>query len=69
MLAVSCVIAITINKAQGQWLQECGLNLENPCFSNRQLFVACSRVSKPSKLFIYAVEGKAKNIVCLKSLH
>jgi hypothetical protein len=25
--------AMTINKAQGQSLQVCGLNLENPCFS------------------------------------
>ena len=36
--------AMTINKAQGQSLQVCGLNLENPCFSHGQLYVVCSRV-------------------------
>ncbi|GFV15902.1 ATP-dependent DNA helicase [Trichonephila clavipes] len=55
--------AMTINKAQGQSLQECGLNLENPCFSHGQLYVACSRVGKPSDLFVYAPDGKTRNIV------
>jgi ATP-dependent DNA helicase PIF1 len=60
--------AMTINKAQGQSLQVCGLNLENPCFSNGQLYVACSRVGKPSNLFVYTPEEKTKNIVYLKAL-
>ena len=30
--------AMTINKAQGQLLQVCGLNLENQCFSRGQLY-------------------------------
>ncbi|KAJ8892298.1 hypothetical protein PR048_004878 [Dryococelus australis] len=40
---VRLAFAMTINKAQGQSLQMCGLNLENPCFSHGQLYVACSR--------------------------
>lgn len=52
---------LTINKAQS--LQVCGLNLENPCFSHGQLYVACSRVGKPSDLFVYAPDGKTRNIV------
>ncbi|GFW46236.1 ATP-dependent DNA helicase [Trichonephila clavipes] len=56
--------AMTINKAQGQSLQVCGLNLENPCFSHGQLYAACSRVGKPSDLFVYAPDGKTRNIVC-----
>ncbi|XP_003743823.1 ATP-dependent DNA helicase PIF6-like [Galendromus occidentalis] len=66
---VRLAFAMTINKAQGQSLQVCGLNLENPCFSHGQLYVACSRVGKPSNLFVYTPEGKTKNIVYDKSTH
>ncbi|KAJ8895238.1 hypothetical protein PR048_000563 [Dryococelus australis] len=45
---VRLVFAMTINKYQGQSLSVCGINLENPCFSRGQLYVACSRVGKPS---------------------
>jgi hypothetical protein len=65
---VRLAFAMTINKAQGQSLQVCGLNLENPCFSHGQLYVACSRVGKPSDLFVYTPEGKTKNIVYPKAL-
>ncbi|XP_067132189.1 uncharacterized protein [Centruroides vittatus] len=34
---VRIAFAMTINKAQGQSLQVCGLDLENPCFSHGQL--------------------------------
>ncbi|XP_050059845.1 ATP-dependent DNA helicase PIF1-like [Aphis gossypii] len=51
---VRLAFAMTINKSQGQSLSVCGINLENPCFSHGQLYVACSRVGKPSDLFIYA---------------
>ncbi|GFS76225.1 ATP-dependent DNA helicase [Trichonephila clavipes] len=60
---VRLAFAMTINKAQGHSLQVCGLNLENPCFSHGQLYVACSRVGKPSDLFVYAPDGKTRNIV------
>ena len=59
---VRLAFAMTINKAQGQSLQVCGLNLENPCFSHEQLYVACSHVRKPD-LFVYAPDGKTRNIV------
>lgn len=55
---VRLAFAMTINKAQG-----CGLNLENPCFSHGQLYVACSRVGKPSDLYVYAPDATTKNIV------
>ncbi|KAJ8889746.1 hypothetical protein PR048_009247, partial [Dryococelus australis] len=41
---VRLAFAMTINKSQGQSLSVCGINLENPCFSHDQLYVACSRV-------------------------
>lgn len=55
--------AMSINKAQGQTLHVCGVNLEESCFSHGQLYVACSRVGTPSRLFIHAHNGKTKNIV------
>ncbi|XP_050064546.1 ATP-dependent DNA helicase pif1-like [Aphis gossypii] len=54
---VRLAFAMTINKSQGQSLSVCGINLENPCFSHGQLYVACSRVGKPSDLFIYAPDS------------
>ncbi|XP_043259365.1 uncharacterized protein LOC122403185 [Colletes gigas] len=65
---VRLAFAMTINKAQGQSLDVCGLNLENECFSHGQLYVACSRVGKPSALFVLAPEQKTKNIVYHKVL-
>ena len=46
-LPICLAFAMTINKAQGQTMTICGLDLENPCFSHGQLYVACSRVGKP----------------------
>ncbi|XP_037931270.1 uncharacterized protein LOC119666067 [Teleopsis dalmanni] len=60
---IRLAFAMTINKSQGQTLKVCGLNLENPCFSHGQLYVACSRVGKPSDLYIYGQNGLTKNIV------
>ena len=54
---------ITINKAQGQSLELCGLYLHTDCFSHGQLYVACSRVDNPDNLFIYMETGTTKNIV------
>lgn len=67
--SIRLAYAMTINKAQGQSLQVCGLNLEQECFSHGQLYVACSRVGKPSSLFIHTTEGKTKNIVYQRALH
>lgn len=55
--------AMIINKAQGQTMSICGLDLENPVFSHDQLYVACSRFRKPSSLFIYTSQELTKNIV------
>lgn len=60
---VKLAFAITINKAQGQSLQYAGIHLEENCFSHGQLYVACSRVGDPEKLYIYAPNNKTKNIV------
>jgi hypothetical protein len=65
---VRLAFAMSINKSQGQSLSVCGINLENPCFSHGQLYVACSRVGKPSALFIYAPQNQTTNIVYQKAL-
>uniref|UniRef100_A0AAG5DC45 DNA helicase Pif1-like 2B domain-containing protein n=1 Tax=Anopheles atroparvus TaxID=41427 RepID=A0AAG5DC45_ANOAO len=66
---VKLAFAMTINKSQGQSLEVCGINLEMPCFSHGQLYVACSRVGKPTSLYIYAPEKRTKNVVYQAALH
>jgi hypothetical protein len=65
---VRIAFAMTINKAQGQSLKVAGINLETPCFSHGQLYVACSRVGSPHNLYIHCKERKTKNIVYEQAL-
>lgn len=65
---IRLAFAVTINKAQGQSLGVCGVNLEYPVFSHGQLYVACSRVGKPSVLYIYTENKKTKNVVYQRAL-
>jgi hypothetical protein len=60
---VRLAFAMSINKAQGQSLKVAGINLETPCFSHGQLYVACSRVGAGKNLYVFAPDGKTKNIV------
>ncbi|PNF37833.1 hypothetical protein B7P43_G09110 [Cryptotermes secundus] len=65
---IRLVFAITINKAQGQSLELCSLDLDTGCFSHGQLHVACSRVGKPDNLYICTDNGTTKNIVYPQAL-
>ena len=47
---VRVCFAMTINKSQGQTLQNVGIWLNDNCFAHGQLYVAVSRVGSPSKL-------------------
>lgn len=60
---IRLAFAITINKAQGQSLELCGLDLDADCFSHGQLYVACSRVDKPDNLYICTDNGTTQNVV------
>ncbi|XP_075451177.1 uncharacterized protein LOC142492419 [Ascaphus truei] len=65
---IKLAFAITINKAQGQSIKCTGINLESPCFSHGQLYVACSRVGSPQQLYIFASTGTTKNVVYKQAL-
>jgi len=60
---IRLAFAMTINKSQDQTMSIYGLDLENPVFSQGQLYVACFHVEKPSNLFIYVPQELTKNIV------
>lgn len=60
---VKLAYSITINKAQGQTLRYCGINLSESSFSHGQLYVACSRVGSSKNLYIYSPDNKTTNIV------
>ncbi|GFV54584.1 ATP-dependent DNA helicase [Trichonephila clavipes] len=54
---------MTINKSHGQSFGIAGIELQTPCFSHGQLYVACSRVGKEENLFVHSPNGTAKNVV------
>ena len=61
---VRVAFAMTINKSQGQTLQNVGVWLNDSCFAHGQLYVCISRVGSASciKFAIRQVEGRSPNV-------
>ena len=53
--------AFTINKAQGQTLEQTGLYLPKPVFTHGQSYVALSRCGKRSNLRVMVVNGRSED--------
>ena len=63
--------AMTVNKSQGQSLDNVGINLRSPVFTHGQLYVALSRVTNISGLSLLLpsnAKGKTNNIIYLEVL-
>ena len=56
---VRVAFAMTINKSQGQTLQNVGVWLSDYCFGHGQLYVAVSRVGAPVRI-IFAIRENEK---------
>ena len=54
--------AMTINKSQGQWINNVGLYLPNSVFSHGQLYVALSRVKSIAGLNVLIIDKDKKPI-------
>ncbi|XP_074356463.1 uncharacterized protein LOC141696182 [Apium graveolens] len=66
---IAVCYAMTVNKSQGQTVQNVGLYLPDPVFGHDQMYVTVSRVTSPNGLKIVTVDdnevtkGYTKNIV------
>ena len=60
---IKACFAMKINKLHQQSLKVAGIDLREDCFSHRQLYVACSRVSSPSSLVILAPGRRTIKVV------
>jgi hypothetical protein len=66
---VAAAFAMTINKSQGQTIQNVAVYLDDPVFSHGQLYVAASRVGNPDNLRFAIPSGiRTSNIVYREAL-
>ena len=70
--SVSFNLSITINKAQGQTLDQVGVYLRKPVFTHGQFYVACSRVRSRQNLKVQVMEsdrqGKVSDMVVTENI-
>ena len=60
---------MTINKSQGQTLQELGIDLSTPCFCHGMLYVAQSRSGSYNSVVMHAPGGITRNVVYKEVLY
>ena len=53
---------MTINKSQGQSLQNVGIDLRNSVFTHGQLYVAFSRATKADNIYVLNSEGSNRQV-------
>ena len=53
---------LTFNRAQGQTLQRCGLDLSTSVFAHGQLYVGFSRDGDPDTIFVYADQHEFEHL-------
>ena len=56
---VRLAFAMTINKSQGQSVKHVGIDLHTPVFTHGQLYVALSRATSKSQIYVLFPEGEA----------
>lgn len=68
---IKLALAMTINKSQGQSFNTVGIDIQQEVFSHGQLYVAMSRVTDPSNLYILTNQNSSftKNIVYKRVLN
>jgi ATP-dependent exoDNAse (exonuclease V) alpha subunit len=68
---IRVAFVMTINKSQGQTLNNVGVYLPSPVFYNGQLYVAISRVTRSANIKIFSNQGPneyMRNVVYKKVL-
>jgi ATP-dependent DNA helicase PIF1 len=64
---VRLAFAMSINQSQEQSLKVVGINVEAPCISHGELYVARSRFGTWKNLYVFAPDAKTKTF-CIKQL-
>ncbi|CAN1298320.1 ATP-dependent DNA helicase PIF1 [Linum perenne] len=65
---IAICFAMTINKSQGQTLQQVGLCLQHQVFSHGQLYVALSRVTTRSGLKILSCDSDGNHLKTMQNI-
>ena len=57
---IKIAFALTINRAQGQSVQKCGILLPKNVWTHGQIYVAFSRSGNPNNVYVWAEQSQFK---------